>query len=109
MKYRIQYSNFSKNFNEAVENNLVRNGNVTDEDSSYKVLNHQNNKIKNKTFTLINITNFQFIINNDVCNVSKIPIVTIIHSAIENKESRKMIRYQSTPNLDLEILAIWYF
>ena len=99
LKYRIQFYNFSKNFNEAVENNLVRNGNVTDEDSSYKVLNHQNNKIKNKTFTLINVTNFQFIINNDVCNVSKIPIVTIIHSAIENKESRKMIRYQSTERI----------
>jgi len=88
----IDYVLISKNFNQAVENNLVRNGNVTDEDSSYKVVNLQNNKIKNKTFTLINITNFQFIINNDICNVSKIPIVTIIHSAIENKESRKMIR-----------------
>ena len=42
--------------------------------------------------TLINITNFKFVINNDICNVQKVALVTIIHTAVDNHEARSMIR-----------------
>ena len=45
-----------------------------------------------RNLTLINITNFKFLINNDICNVSKISIVTIIHSSSQNTVARDMIR-----------------
>ena len=45
-----------------------------------------------RNLTLINITNFKFIINNDICNVTPIALVTIVHSALGNKEARDIIR-----------------
>ncbi|XP_023334734.1 uncharacterized protein LOC111706174 isoform X1 [Eurytemora carolleeae] len=42
--------------------------------------------------TLINITNFKININYDICNVSQIGLVTIIHSAVPNKQARSAIR-----------------
>ena len=45
-----------------------------------------------RNLTLINITNFRFIINTDICNVERIALVTIIHSAADNKQARSMIR-----------------
>ena len=45
-----------------------------------------------RNLTLINITNFKFLINNDICNVSKISLVTMIHSSSPNIEVREMIR-----------------
>ena len=42
--------------------------------------------------SLINITNFQFIINNDVCDMSSIAIITIVHSALDNSYARHIIR-----------------
>ena len=45
-----------------------------------------------RNLTLINITNFKFLINNDICNVSKISLVTMIHSSSQNTEARDMIR-----------------
>ena len=45
-----------------------------------------------RNLTLINMTNFKFLINNDVCNVTPIAIVTIVHSAVENKKARDIIR-----------------
>ena len=45
-----------------------------------------------RNLTLINITNFKFVINNNICNVQKVTLVTIIHSAVDNIEARSMIR-----------------
>ncbi|XP_023330623.1 beta-1,3-galactosyltransferase 1 isoform X2 [Eurytemora carolleeae] len=42
--------------------------------------------------TLIDIKNFKLNINQDICNVSEIGLVTIIHSAVENTEARRIIR-----------------
>ena len=55
------------------------------------------NKIYNpmpmENMTLINITNFKFLINNNICDVSNINIVTIIYSSAQNAEARDNIRY----------------
>ena len=48
--------------------------------------------IYDNNLTLINITNFKFVINNDICNVQKVALVTIIHTAVDNHEARSMIR-----------------
>ena len=45
-----------------------------------------------RDLTLINITNFKFVINNDICNVQRVALVTIIHTAVDNHEARSMIR-----------------
>ena len=45
-----------------------------------------------RDLTLINITNFKFVINNDICNVRRVALVTIIHTAVDNHEARSMIR-----------------
>ena len=45
-----------------------------------------------RNLTLINLTNFKFIINNDICNVRRVALVTIIHTAVDNHEARSMIR-----------------
>ena len=42
--------------------------------------------------TIINITNFRFIINNNICNSSDISIITIVHSALGNFDARNVIR-----------------
>ena len=44
-----------------------------------------------RNLTIINITNFQFLINNDICNVPNISVVTIIHTAMEHEETRDII------------------
>ena len=45
-----------------------------------------------RNLTVINITDFQFLINNDICNVTNISLVTIIHSAMEHEDTRNIIR-----------------
>ena len=45
-----------------------------------------------RNLTLINITNFKFVINNDICNVRQVALVTIVHTAVDNHEARSMIR-----------------
>ena len=45
-----------------------------------------------RDLTLINISNFKFVINNDICNVQRVALVTIIHTAVDNHEARSMIR-----------------
>ena len=49
-------------------------------------------RLYGRNLTLINITNFQFLINNDICNVRRVSLVTIIHSASQNTEARAIIR-----------------
>ena len=53
---------------------------------------HPHSDLYTRNLTLINITNFKFLINNDICNVSPVAIVTIVHSAVENKAARDIIR-----------------
>ena len=48
-----------------------------------------------ENMTLINITNFKFLINNNICNVSNIHIVTLIYSSAQNAEARDNIRYST--------------
>ena len=62
-------------------------GQITDLDQP-----HSHDLDLDRNLTLINITNFKFLINNDICNVSKISIVTIIHSSSQNTVARDMIR-----------------
>ena len=45
-----------------------------------------------KNFTLINITDFYFPINNDICNIGHLPMVVTVHSATQNKGARDIIR-----------------
>ena len=53
-----------------------------------------------RNLTLINITNFQFIINNDICNMATISLVVIIHSAPQNIKARDIIRESwGVPNM----------
>ena len=53
---------------------------------------YPHNDLFDRNLTLINITNFKFIINNDICNVRRVALVTIIHTAVDNHEARSMIR-----------------
>ena len=53
---------------------------------------YPHNDLFDRNLTLINITNFKFIINNDICNVRRVALVTIIHTAVDNHEARAMIR-----------------
>ena len=46
-----------------------------------------------RNLTVINMTSFKFLINNDICNVRRVSLVTIIHSASQNTEARAMIRW----------------
>ena len=45
-----------------------------------------------RNLTLVNLTNFKFLINNDICNVRRVSLVTIIHSASQNTAARAIIR-----------------
>ena len=45
-----------------------------------------------RNLTLVNLTNFKFLINSDICNVRQVSLVTIIHSASQNTEARAIIR-----------------
>lgn len=35
--------------------------------------------------TLLNITNFTFVLNTDICNVKEISLVTIVHTAVTHQ------------------------
>ena len=56
---------------------------------------HPHKELYTSNLTLINMSNFKFLINNDVCNVTPIEIVTVVHTATENKKARDIIRCQS--------------
>ena len=45
-----------------------------------------------RNLTVINMTNFEFVINNDICNVRRVALVTIIHTAVNHHEARSVIR-----------------
>ena len=45
-----------------------------------------------RNLTVVNMTNFKFIINDDICDVQNLSLVTIIHSATQNSETRDIIR-----------------
>ena len=47
-----------------------------------------------RNLTLVNLTNFKFLINSDICNVRRVSLVTIIHSASQNTEARAIIRWE---------------
>ncbi|XP_023348344.1 uncharacterized protein LOC111717058 [Eurytemora carolleeae] len=53
---------------------------------------HVHSNLHPDNITLININNFKININFDICNVSQIGMVIIIHSAVPNKEARNAIR-----------------
>ena len=41
---------------------------------------------------MVNITNFQFLINNDICGAGPVSFVFTVHSAVGNKEMRDTVR-----------------
>ena len=45
-----------------------------------------------RNLTVVNMSNFKFIINDDICDVQNLSLVTIIHSATQNSETRDIIR-----------------
>ena len=53
---------------------------------------HHHYDLYDRDLTVINITKFKFLINNDICNVSKIHMVSIIHTAGPNVDARQVIR-----------------
>ena len=53
---------------------------------------HPHTELYSRNLTLINITNFRFLINRDICNVSALALVTIVHSAMEHEDARNVIR-----------------
>ena len=54
---------------------------------------HPHTELYSRNLTLINITNFRFLINRDICNVSALALVTIVHSAMEHEDARNVIRW----------------
>ena len=73
---------------------MNENNEVTEkEEDGDRTSHHPHSDLYTRNLTLINITRFKFIINNDICNVAPIAIVTIVHSSVENKEARDIIRY----------------
>ena len=63
---------------------------VTSEELAHVNINHQ--QLFPDNLTLINITNFSFILNNDICNISPLTIIIIVHSSTKNKYARDVIR-----------------
>ena len=63
------------------------------EEDSDQHLAHPHSDLYTRNLTLINIKNFKFLINNDICNVTPIAIVTIVHSSVENRAARDIIRF----------------
>ena len=57
------------------------------------VTSHTHKDLYTRNLTLINMTNFKFLINNDICNVTPVAIVTIVHSAAQNEKARDIIRF----------------
>ena len=53
---------------------------------------HPHEELYTRNLTLINMHNFTFKINNDICNETSIAIVTIVHTAAQNKKARDIIR-----------------
>ncbi|XP_023337865.1 beta-1,3-galactosyltransferase 2 isoform X2 [Eurytemora carolleeae] len=53
---------------------------------------HVHENLHPSNLTLINIKNFRFLINQDICNISQIEMVTIVASAVENTKARNIIR-----------------
>ena len=74
---------------------LHRNGSnqVTEKEDSHQHLAHPHRDLYTRNLTLINIKNFKFLINNDICNVTPVAIVTIVHSSVENAKAREIIRF----------------
>ena len=50
------------------------------------------NNLHPDDLTLIDLHPFTMEINQDICNVSSIALVTIVHSAVQNDDARKIIR-----------------
>ena len=65
---------------------------IKEEMKTEKNKEYPHSDLNDNNLTLINITNFKFVINNDICNVQKVALVTIIHTAVDNHEARSMIR-----------------
>ena len=57
-----------------------------------KIEEYSHEALYDRNLTLVDIPNFKFVINNDICNVQRIAMVTIIHTAVDNHEARSMIR-----------------
>ena len=53
---------------------------------------YSHEELYDRNLTLVDIPNFKFVINNDICNVQQVALVTIIHTAVDNHEARSMIR-----------------
>ena len=60
----------------------------------YEEEDYPHDHLYDRNLTLVNLTNFKFLINNDICNVRRVSLVTIIHSASQNTEARAMIRWK---------------
>jgi len=86
-------------FRPSQPDNIIRLGQVTttiyedlSKDAAVITRPHIHKNLHPKNLTVINITDFQFLINNDICNVTNISLVTIIHSAMEHEDTRNIIR-----------------
>ena len=53
---------------------------------------YSHDHLYDRNLTVINMTSFKFLINNDICNVRRVSLVTIIHSASQNTAARAIIR-----------------
>ena len=53
---------------------------------------YSHDQLYDRNLTVINMTSFKFLINNNICNVRRVSLVTIIHSASQNTEARAIIR-----------------
>ena len=72
----------------SLENDDVVSMNSTSE----KFEEYSHEELYDRNLTLVDIPNFKFVINNDICNVQRVALVTIIHTAVDNHEARSMIR-----------------
>ena len=65
-------------------------------DVTLEVLNKKNSDtdLYDRNLTVVNMSNFKFIINDDICDVQNLSLVTIIHSATQNSETRDIIRLE---------------
>ena len=72
------------------------NNEVTEkEEDGDRTSHHPHSDLFTRNLTLVDIKSFKFIINNDICNVGPVAIVTIVHSSAENKAARDIIRFSS--------------
>ena len=98
--YNSAQADFNKHKNVPEKNKNLHNKmqNAQNEEevvTSTKMKNDEypHNDLNDRNLTLIDIKNFKFLINNDICNVRRVSLVTIIHTAVENFEARSMIRW----------------